>query len=555
MSEPADPATSGDALQDRPGDPTNPAGALLPQSATGSRRIAAGASLLAAGNVASRLLGLLREQAIAYLWGGTLEASAFRAAARVPTMLYDLLIGGMLSAALVPVLSSYAAGRRDELWRAASVILSAAAAVMGTAALLVYALAPQIAQLLAGDYDPAGVQMVARSLRFIAPAVLAFGVAGVLTGLLFALERFTLPAAAGAVYNGLFIMAALALHGRLGVYALPLGVTCGALGQVVLLAPGLRDARLRFTGSLRHPALRRVLVLYLPVALGLVVAQGQVALDTRLASRAGDAALSWMSYATNLIQFPHGLVAVAISLAILPRLSASHARHEAGPFADTLARALRMVLALSLPATVGLAVLAGPLTGVVFQRGVFGDADRAAVSLALLVYLLGLPMASVDWPLNYAYYARQNTLTPALVGVAAVVVYALVAVLFGPVLNVAALPPQRVFLGLVLADSAKQWFHAVSMTVLTLRSMGGGALSGVGATAWRAAVAASLMGLLVWAVDAAVGRYTGPGTVAWLLRTALGIGVGLPTYLVAAKLLGMSEVGWLLATARQRLGR
>ncbi len=518
-------------------------------------RIASAASLLAAGNVASRLLGLVREQVIAYLWGGTLEASAFRAAARVPTMLYDLLIGGMLSAALVPVLASYAASRREELWRAASVVLSAAAAVMGVAALGVYAFASPIAGLLSRGYGPDGVQLVAGNLRFIAPAVLAFGIAGVLTGVLYALERFTLPAAAGALYNGLFIVAALALHRRLGVYALPVGVTLGAVGQVLLLAPGLRGVRLRLTGSLRHPVLRRVLVLYLPVALGLVITQGQVALDTRLASRAGASALSWMSYATNLIQFPHGLVAVAISLAILPRLAASHARQDEIPFADTLARALRMVLALSLPAVVGLAVLAGPVTGVVFQRGVFGDADRVAVSLALLVYLIGLPMASVDWPLNYAYYARQNTLTPAAVGVAAVAVYAVVAVCLGPVANLARLPAHRVYLGLVLADSAKQWFHAIAMAILTRRSLGRGALAGVGSTGLRALIAALAMGLIVWATDSLLGRFVAAGMVNWSVRTLAGVGVGVASYVVLARHLGIAEVGWLEDTLRQRLRR
>jgi putative peptidoglycan lipid II flippase len=520
---------------------------------TGSRRLVGAASLLAAGNVASRLLGLVREQVIAFQWGGTLEASAFSAAARVPTMIYDLLIGGMLSAALVPVLSTYAATRRDELWRAASVILSTAAAVTGVCAIAVFALAPWIADLLFHGGGPQGVAIVANCLRFIAPAVLAFGLAGILTGILFALERFTLPAIAGAVYNGAFILAAVAFHDRLGIYALPLGVTAGGVAQVAILLPGLRDARLRLSFALRHPALRRVVILYIPIGLGLVVSQAQVAFDTRLASRAGDAALAWMRYATSLIQFPHGLVAVAISLAILPRLSAIHARREVDAFAAMLARALRMVLALSLPAVVGLAILGMPLVGVVFQRGAFGDLDRLAVAVALLGYLVGLPFAAIDWPLNYGYYARQNTLTPALVGIGGVVVYLVVAVSFGPVYNLAGLRPDRVFLGLVLADSAKQFFHATVMLALTRRSTGRAALERVGRTAFGATAAALVMGALVGLVDRGVAGIVHGGTLAWALRVVVGLTIGVAAYIPLARLYGVTELDWLVAVVRDRV--
>jgi len=516
-------------------------------------RMFSSATVLAAGNVASRLLGLVREQVIAGFFATSLEASALRAALRVPTMIYDLLIGGMLSAALVPVLSAYATTRRAELWRALSVLLSASAVVTGVVGGLLFFLAGPAARLLAGGLSDPGVTIVATSLRWLSPAVLAFGLSGTITGALYALERFHRPAAAGAVYNLALIATLVAMHDRLGPYALPLGVTIGALSQVLVLAPGLRGGSIRFVLALRHPVVRRVLVLYAPVALGLAVTQVQVWIDTRLASQAGESALSAMGYGTNLIQFPHGLVAVAISIAILPAMSGAHARSDEDAFARTLARGLRAVLALSLPAAVGLAVLAGPVVGSVFQHGAFGDSSRQLVTIALWGYVLGLPFASVDWPLNYAFYARQDTLTPALVGIFSVGVYLVVAVAFGPTLNLAGLDAPIVFLGLVLADSAKQASHLVAMVALTRRRIGAAALSGTGRALAASAAAALVMGLAVFGVDRLLAGTVDAGKAAWVLRSVVGAGLGAAIYLPLAARLGVPEITWLLDVLRAKV--
>ena len=523
-----------------------------PQQSSASKLVGA-AGLIAFGHVASRVLGLIRERVIAGYFGTSLEASAFRAAARLPTMVYDLLVGGMLSAALVPVLASYAATRRRELWRAASVLLSVVAAVTGLIALAVYAAAPWLAEMLGGGFPPEGVAVVEQSLRYIAPAIVAFGLAGTITGTLYALERFSLPAMAGAVYNVVFIGALVLIHDRLGVFALALGVTLGSFAQVAFLAPGLRDGRIRPTLDLRHPVVRRVVVLYIPIGVGLLVTQLQVWIDTRLASRAGEMGLAVMSYGTSLIQFPHGFVAVAISLAILPQLSAAYARDEVITFTRMQARGLRTVVALTVPAAVGMAVLAEPIVGAVYQHGMFGDADRWAVSIALYGYLLGLPFAAIDWPLNYAYYARQNTLVPAVVGVFSVFAYLVVAVTLGPVLNLAGLPASLLFVGLVLADTAKQASHAGVMTVLTRRQVGPAALAGMGRTAAASVVAAAVMAAAVALNDRWLSGALPQTTLGWAARAGVGAAVGILVYVPAARLLGVNEIGWLSGVVASRL--
>ncbi|MFQ5460464.1 MAG: murein biosynthesis integral membrane protein MurJ, partial [Anaerolineae bacterium] len=416
----------------------------------------------------------------------------------------------------------------------------------------VYAMAEPLASFLARGYGVEGVALVARMLRLIAPAVLAFGLAGVLIGLLYALERFTLAAATGAVHNLGFIVAAVALQGRFGVVALPIGVTLGAAAQVLVLAPGVVRLAPRLRPRLRHPALGRALVLYVPVAAGLVASLVQGGVEPGLASVWGDAGLSWMRYATTLVQFPQGLIAAAIAVAILPRLAGIHARDEQALFSATLARGLRTVAALTIPAAVGLAVLAEPIGGVVFQRLAFGDVDRLAVTAALHLYLLGLPFAAIDWPMNYAFYARQNTVVPAAVGAFSVAVWFAVALRL-PGFVAARAGFDNGYLGLVLADSVKQVAHAGVMLVLVYRATAGRGLQGLGRTVLAAAAAAAVMGAVVAGVDHALAARWAEGTLAWGLRAATGSAVGLGVYVALATALGVREVPWLLSEVRGRL--
>ena len=179
---------------------------------------------------------------------------------------------------------------------------------------------------------------------------------------------------------------------------------------------GLRGSRLRFALDFRHPALRRIGRLYLPILIGLVVDTLAVLLSYNLAFHTGEGSISWMEYAATVIQFPLGLVVTAVSIAILPTLSRQAADGQRGPFKATLAQGLRLVLTLTIPATVGLWVLAAPIVALVFEHGDFNPADTLATAEALRYALLGLLFTAVDQPLIFAFYARKDTLTPALVG-------------------------------------------------------------------------------------------------------------------------------------------
>ena len=519
----------------RPARPTPPDGSGLALSA----------GILGLGNITSRLFGLVREAVISGYFGSSGELSAFKLAARVPTMIYDLLVGGMLSAALVPVFSDYTRpARREELARVVSAVLSLIAIVMAGIVVLLELLAGPLAALLSDFQDPALQAVLAGSLRVIAPAVFLFGLTGGVTGLLYSLKRFSYTALSAAVFNLGIVIAAPLLANRIGVYALPVGIVGGSLMQLVVMYPGLRDLRLRFSGAWRHPAVSRILRLYMPIALGLIVTQVQITVDGRWASATGEQSVSWMGYATTLIQLPLGLVPVAISLAALPSLSQRAALGDWDGFRSLFSRGLRLVLVLLIPAAVGLWVLSDPLIRLLFEHGSFTPSDTQMTATALRFYLLGLLFAGVDFLLNYTFYARQDTRTPAVVGIVAVGLYFIVAWnLKGPL----------GFLGLVLADSVKQAGHAVIMTMLLLRSVGRLHEERIQQTTIKAAAAALVMGTGVWRLVAWLTPRMPTGLLGALGVVAVAGGAGMIVYATLLRLLGVDEIVTLLGSALRRV--
>ena len=496
--------------------------------------LARSAGILGFGNIASRVIGLARDTITSYYFGASGQLSAFTVAANVPTMIFDLLVGGMLSAALVPVFSGYTrAEQRAELAEVASAVLTLIALVMGSVVLALELFAVPVANLLGNFSDPALQQVLVRCLRIIAPAVLLFGLTGGVTGLLYSLKRFTYTAVSGAVFNLGIVLAAPLLAGKLGIYCLPLGVVAGSLAQLAVMSPGLRDLRLRVSTAWRHPAVRRIGRLYIPIALGLIVAEIQIVVDRRWASGLGVQSVSWMRYATTLIQLPLGLVPVAVSLAALPSLAQRATDKDWDGFRWIFARGLRLVMVLLIPAAAGLFALAQPVIRLLFQHGVFAAADTGMTASALRLYLLGLPFAGVDFLLNYTFYARQDTRTPAIVGVVAVGFYFIAALSLMPALG---------FLGLVLADSVKQAAHALIMTALLMRSVGRVGGHGVPGTLFKAGAAALAMGLLVWALaERLVGLLPG-GFLGQLALVAVAAGAGAAFYTLVLRIWGVKEV-------------
>ena len=528
---------------------------------TPRRKIATAALIIMVGNVISRLLGLGREQAMAWLFGATGATDAFVAASIVPTMVYDLLVGGAISAALVPVFVE-AARDEERLWRLVSAVLNLVTVLMIGAAIILALLADAVVDVLGAGFTPSQQVEAAAMVRVMLVAVVLQGLAAVLMATLYARERPALPAFSPAVYNGAIILLALLLHERLGVASLVAGVLVGALGQLLLQLGGLPRLRYHFGLDLHLPEVRMILRLYAPVAAGMLVAIAGIVLDRHFASQLEAGSMTVMGYATRLIQLPIGLVATATAYAVLPTLSkygASGAGTEQTPpapragreggvgpdaFRETLTFGIKIVLLLMTPATLGLAVLAEPLVRLLFEQGAFTNQDTARTTAAFLFYAPQLPLTALDQLLIFAFYARRDTLTPVVIGVLAVVGFYLpVALLTKDTLGVN---------GLALANTAQNGGHGLVLLGLLWWRIGG--LDGrelLGFTT-RVVVATVLMTL---ALQAALNLFepavaaNGPLGLAILLSAEVAI--GLAVFAVAAFALRVPEAEQLWQLVRR----
>ncbi len=538
--------------------------------ATARRGIVSAAIIIAVGNLLSRLFGLVREQLASYYFGTGVNFRPFTLADSMLTILYDLLISGAVASALVPVLTQYAVPeRRAELRRILGTLLSLVLLILGgvTIVLEIFAAplvtvwlrfgvgATQTAPTIPSLGDAArggamGVEAVAslaltiQNVRLILPAVLLLGVSAVFLAANYALGRFVWPSASQAARNGAIIVATVLLAGWLGVTSMVVGVLVGAVLLVVIQLPGLRDALPRPAFDLRHPAIRAIMRLYLPIFIGLFANTFGQIIDRSLAYNASQDALGAMRYATTLQQLVLGLVATGIALGALPALSRqAEAGDEAG-FRATFAAALRMTTVLIAPATLGLLALAGPLVNVIFRHGATDAASAGLIVLALVWYLPGTFFQAYDQLLINVFYARRNTLTPQLVGVAAVVLYIAVEV---------ALVGRFGMVALVGAISVQWTFHALTMFWLGRRFLGPDEWRAFRRTLAICTGVSVAMAIVAWGGATLIERsLPGPALLREILSLVVPVALGAACYAWGVTRLGVDEFA---AITRRIIGR
>lgn len=375
----------------------------------------------------SRVLGFARDVVFARYFGAGAGTDAFFVAFKIPNFMRRLFAEGAFSQAFIPVLSEYRAQRSSEESRA---LVSAVAGTLGGFLLVLSALGMLAAPLLVGLFAPGFVdngakfELTSELLRITFPYILFISLTALAGGILNTWGRFAIPAVTPIWLNITLITAAL-LSDRfeVPVVALAWGVFAAGLIQLVFQLPFL--ARL---GLLARPVwgwsrdgVQRIIRLMIPAIFGSSVAQINLLLDTVIASFLVTGSVSWLYYSDRLVEFPHGVFGIALSTVILPSLSVRHAESDPEAFSRTLDWALRWVVLIGLPATVGLILLAGPILTTLFQYGKFTPHDVRMASLSLMAYALGLLGFILVKVLAPGFYARQDTRTPVRIGIYAMV--------------------------------------------------------------------------------------------------------------------------------------
>ena len=367
----------------------------------------------------SRVLGLVRDVVVGTVFGPGAATDAFLVAFKIPNFMRRLFAEGAFSQAFVPVLSEYKTQRKPEDVRR---LVGSATGALGSVLLLLSVLgvlgAPWLVQLFAPGFadEPAKQALAVEMLRYTFPYILFISLVACAGGVLNTYGRFGPPAFAPVLLNVVLIAAAVGVAPLLNVpiMALAIGVFVAGVLQLLLQLPYLaREGMLTWPRwGWRDSGVRRILRLMGPAIFGSSVAQINLLVDTILASFLVTGSVSWLYFADRLVEFPLGIFGVALGTVILPRLSSEHAANAPERFSTTLDWALRWLVLIALPATVGLMMLAPPMMATLFQYGAFGEADVLAAGLALMAYALGLSGFMLVKVAAPGYFARQDTKTP-----------------------------------------------------------------------------------------------------------------------------------------------
>ena len=535
-----------------PSSDVDPPPSARPPHATRSRQLVRSASIIGAATMTSRLLGLVRDQVLAYLFGAGNAMDAFTIGFRIPNLMRDLFAEGAMSAAFVPTFTRrLAALGRDEAWKLGNQLINVLIVTTGLLVVAGIVFAAPLVSLFAGDYAevPGKLELTTTLTRIMLPFLSLVAIAAAFMGMLNSLQHFFTPALSPAMFNLAMIASGFALvplMPRLGlppITGMAIGAIAGGFGQVIMQWPALHRAGYRYRPmlNLRDPGLREILRLMGPGTLGLAAVQINLLVNTVLATGEGTGAVSWLSYAFRLMYLPIGLFGVSIATAILPALSQQAVRGAPDAMRQTISSALRLTLMLNVPATIGLVALATPIVALIFERGSFTAADTAATAAALACYAPGLLGYSAVKIVVPSFYALGDSRTPALISVGSVALNVALNLLLVKFLG---------YRGLALGTAIAAVVNAVTLLHVLRRRLGGLEDRRLVTALAKITVAAACMGLAAAAAERWLASvWPTPEVLGQTIRLGSAIAVGLVVLAGTARVLRIEEFD----EARQRI--
>jgi putative peptidoglycan lipid II flippase len=509
------------------------------------RRLAWSTAIFSLATGLSRVLGLVREIVAAYYFGAAGRINAFTVAFQVPNLVRALLADAAISSAFVPVFSELLEqGDRKRAWRVASSLFWLILLGLGGLTALCVVLAPW---LITPFGNPGGDKQLAVGLaRVLFPIVVLLGLSGVVVGILNSYEEFTIPALTPVFWNvaiiiGLVLGVPRADHIDAKLYVYAVAIVIATLIQFLLPLPWLRgrDGRLELVIDVRDPAIKRVLVLMLPVTLGLGLINFNAVVDSVFASRLIDPELAptAIDRAFRLYMLPQGMFSVAVATVLFPSLSRLAARGDLDGFRSRVALGLRQIAFLLVPASVVSAVLAEPIIRLVYQRGEFGPGQTPVVAGALAAFSLGLTFNGAMLMLNRGFFSLQSPWTPTAIALATL---ALNAVLDAAFYRLGTW-------GIPLATSLVNIAGTALLLLLLRRRLQRIEFAATAAATLRILVAAAVLGAVAYGVWKGLDEALGRALWAQLVSVGTALVAGAATYLVSCRLLGVRELEALLA--------
>ena len=521
-----------------------------PDSFSANRQIARAAGVVTVAFVISNLTGLVRQILVADAFGTSSAMEAFNAANRISETLFNLVAGGALGSAFIPMFTSLLAKeKRQQAWRMASSITNLVLIVLTLTAALAAIFAPQVVRyILAPGFaaDPAKEALTITLTRLMLPSAVLFGLSGLVMGILNSNQKFFIPALTPSMYQIGMIFGVTVLTPKIGIFGLAWGVIIGAALHLVLQLPLLlkQGGRYVFSLGLKSPDVREVARLMGPRLLGVAVVQLNFWINVRLASYQPEGSVAAIQFAFALMLMPQAAIAQSIATAALPTFSTQVAQNRLEDMRGSLSATLRGILLLSIPASLGLILLRKPLITLLYQRGEFTARSTELVAWALLWYAAGLVGHAMVEILARAFYALHDTKTPVFIGISAMSLNVLFSFLFSAFFRQLGWLPHG---GLALANTLATGLEMIGLVIIMRKRLGGLDGKRIWSGFLKAALSGVLMAIALWGWISSAGRDS-----VWILGLG-GILIGFFVYTAGLWILRTTELKQVYQAVRSRL--
>ncbi|OLN30502.1 murein biosynthesis integral membrane protein MurJ [Desulfosporosinus metallidurans] len=517
-----------------------------------NRTLVKAAGFLMAAQLASRILGFLRESLMAGFFGQGSTTDAYNTAFVLPDLLYWLLVGGVLSAAFIPVLSEYIAkGKEEEGWRVVSSVVNLIFLTLGLLIFVGLIFTPQFLRLMVPGFVKTGNIGLATNLtRILLIQPLFMALSGLTMGVLNSYKIFW-PSALGTVlYNASVIFFGTILANPAkpnSISGFAFGVVVGAFVSFAVQIPSLRKVGVRYYPIIdwHNPGVRRIGALAVPIIISYSLNQIQVVVNNNFGSSLLPGSITAVWYSYRLFQLPVGIFALAIAVATFPTMTEQAALKHWDKLRQTISQAVRMVIFITLPISVGMIVLRYPLIRVLFQHGHFTAQDTLTTAIPLFYFALGISSQSVIQILPRAFYALQDTWTPVILGIISMAINILAMVL---------LVHPLAHGGLAFATTIAAFANMLLLFYVLRGRLGridGWAMFW---TSVKSLVASLFMAFVIWVWSGWLTPLIGIRTMASVIILVTGTVIGVLVFAGMAKLLRMEEFTQTMGLVQRKIG-
>lgn len=504
---------------------------------------------------AAKAISFLQTFIIARSFGISADYDAFVAANRLPEVIFNLIAGGAVAFAFIPVFAGLLAkDDRSTAWRTASTVLNTIFGLTAVVSILAFILSPWLVQnAIAPGFPPEVQQQTADMMRILLLSTLIFSISGTVMGILQSFNRFLLPALAPILFDVGILIGVIFLLPVLGIYGLAWGAVLGAAMHLAIQVPGLLRVGIRWSASLdwRAPEFRRILILFVPRMLDLALVSVSSIVVTNLLSRLGEGATSAYDWGWRLMQIPETLIGTAMGIVIFPTLASLSALGDVSGKRAAFSGSLRFILIATIPSAVLLIAAGLPILSLL-EGGAFDASATQLVYSALVWFSFGIVVHSILEVVARSFYADKDTLVPLLVAVGGAAVNIIVALVFSGVLT-GDVRPENVG-ALALANTLGVLFEVIALGIVLRKRWHGLDETHIGRVMVKAIAASIVMGAVAFGVNLVLETVglTG-GVVVTVIRVGLIVVAALVTFIGASYLLRIEEVKIFLSQSVSKI--